>query len=124
MKLFGILLLSLISFGSMAQKSQYTKVAGVWQGTISAQGQTRKVLFHITFDGTELSATLDSPDQNATGLKVDEISFVEGVLKMKVNVVQGTYEGTLGNNKVEGKWSQWWQSIDLNLDKIRKKGTS
>ncbi len=124
MKLFSILLLSLLSFGTMAQKSQYTKVAGDWEGTIKAPTQDLKVIFHIIYDGENLSATMDRPSQNTTGIKVDEVSFVEGVLKMKVNVAQGSYEGTLGHFKVEGNWSQSGQSFQLNLEKIRKKGTS
>ena len=124
MKLFSIILLSLLSFGSMAQKSQYTKVAGDWEGTIKTPAQTNKVIFHITYDGEKLSATMDSPDQNVTGIKVDEVSFVEGVLKMKVNIAQGGYEGTVNNHKIEGKWTQGGQSIDLNLKKKRKLGTS
>lgn len=123
MKLLSIVFLSLISFGSMAQ-SQYLKVAADWEGSISAGGQTLKVVFHIKYDGETLSATMDSPDQNAFGLKVDEVSFTEGVLKMKVNIAQGSYEGTLNNNKVEGKWTQGGQSFDLNLEKKKKKGTS
>lgn len=124
MKLFSILLLSLISFGTMAQRSQYTKVAGDWEGTIKTPTQTHKVIFHIAYDGEKLSATMDSPDQSATGIKVDEVSFVEGVLKMKVNIAQGVYEGTVNNHKVEGKWTQGGQSITLNLVKKRKLGTS
>ena len=124
MKFLGILLLSIISFGSMAQ-NQYARLAGDWEGTISAQGQTLKVIFHITYNGEKLSATLDSPDQGATGLKVDEVSFVDGVLKMKSNVVQGTYEGVVTKFiKAEGKWSQGGMSVDLNLAKKTKKGTS
>jgi len=118
MKLLSILILSVISFASMAQQSQYAKIAGDWEGTLAAQGQEFKVIFHIKFEDGKLSATLDSPDQNATGLKVDEVSFVDGVLKMKSNQVQGTYEGTVINNmKTEGKWAQGGMSFDLNLVK-------
>lgn len=125
MKLLSILILSVISFGSMAQQSQYAKIAGDWEGLFSAQGQEFKVIFHIKFEDGKLSATLDSPDQSAIGLKVDEVSFVDGVLKMKSNQVQGTYEGTVINNlKTEGKWTLGGMSFDLNLLKKIQKSQS
>lgn len=107
----------------MAQ-SQYLKVAGDWEGTISVQDTSMKVIFHIKYDGESLSATMDSPDQNAFGLKIDEVSFTEGVLKMKSNQVQGNYEGTLKNKIVEGKWNQGGQAFDLKLIKKGKKRSS
>lgn len=125
MKLLSILILSVISFGSMAQQSQYAKIAGDWEGTLASQGQEFKVIFHIKYDDGKLSATLDSPDQSAIGLKVDEVSFVDGVLKMKSTQVQGTYEGTVINNlKTEGKWVQGGMTFDLNLVKKVKESKS
>lgn len=123
MRVLSILLFSMISLAGMAQ-SKYLKIAGDWEGSISNQGQSLKVVFHIKWDGENVSATMDSPDQNAFGLKVDEVSFVDGVLKMKSTVVQGNYEGTVNNNKIEGKWRQGAGEFELNLSKKRKKGTS
>lgn len=123
MKLLSTVFLTLLSFSAIAQ-SQYLKVAGDWEGSISAQGTSKKVIFHIKYDGESLSATMDSPDQNAFGLKVDEVSFTEGVLKMKLNQAQANYEGTLNNKIVEGKWSQTGQTFDLKLTKKGKKRSS
>lgn len=123
MKLLSTILLTLMSFGAMAQ-SQYLKVAGDWEGAITAQGQSLKVVFHIKYENEMLSATMDSPDQNTFGMKIDEVSFTEGVLKMKSNQLQGNYEGTYKNNIVEGKWTQGGQTFDLKLIKKVKKRTS
>ncbi len=107
----------------MAQ-SQYLKVAGNWEGSISVQESTFKVVFHIKYENEILSATMDSPDQNAFGLKVDEISFSEGVLKMKSNQAQASYEGILNNNIVEGKFSLAGQTYDAKLIKKVKRRSS
>lgn len=107
----------------MAQ-SQYLKVAGNWEGSISVQETSFKVVFHIKYENAVLSATMDNPDQNAYGLKVDEISFSEGVLKMKSNQAQTSYEGTLNNNIVEGKLSQAGQTYDVKLVKKGKRRSS
>ena len=123
MRLVGILFLSLLCYSGMAQ-SKYLKIAGDWEGTINAGSKPLKVVSHIKYEDAQVSATLDTPDRNAYGLKVDEISFVDGVLKMKSNIVNGSYEGIVNNNKVEGKWSQAGQSFELNLSKKLKKGAS
>ncbi|MCE7992013.1 MAG: hypothetical protein HEP71_08535 [Roseivirga sp.] len=123
MRLLSIVFLTLISFAAMGQ-SQYLKVAGDWEGSISVQETDIKVVFHIKYDGEALSATMDSPDQNAFGIKVDEVSFKEGILKMKSNQVQGDYEGTLNNNTVDGKWKLGQQTFDLKLSKKVKKRSS
>lgn len=123
MRLLSIVFLTLISFTAMGQ-SQYLKVAGNWEGSISVEGTDVKVVFHIKYDGETLSATLDNPDQNVFGIKVDEVSFKEGILKMKSNQVKGDYEGTLNNNTVDGKWEQRGQTFDLKLIKKLKKRSS
>lgn len=123
MRLLSIVFLTLISFTAMGQ-SQYLKVAGTWEGSISVQETSVKVVFHIKYDGEALSATLDNPDQNVFGIKVDEVSFKEGILKMKSNQVKGDYAGTLNNNTVDGKWEQRGQTFDLKLVKKVKRRSS
>lgn len=107
----------------MAQ-SQYLKVAGDWNGEVTVQETTRKIVFHIKYENQVLSATMDSPDQNAFGIKIDEISFSEGVLKMKSNQIEGSYEGTFNNNIVEGKWTQSGQTSNLKIVKKVKRRSS
>lgn len=123
MKLLCTVFLALMSFSTMAQ-SQYLKVAGNWEGSISVEEASFKVVFHIKYENEILSATMDNPDQNAYGLKVDEISFSEGVLKMKSNQAQTSYEGTLNHNIVEGKLSQAGQTYDMKLVKKVKRRSS
>lgn len=120
MKLLSLLILSLISFGSLAQTSQYTKVAAKWEGTITQGDKSVKVVFNIKYENKKLSATLDLPDQNAYGLKVDEVSFKDGDLILRSKIVRGTYEGTLMQNKVEGKWTQDGKTTDMVL---KRKGS-
>ena len=51
---------------------------------------------------------------------MDAIKFEDNKLTFSINGIGGSYEGTLKDGKLEGKWSQSGQSFDLNL-KMRDK---
>ena len=59
------------------------EIVGSWIGTLTVPGAELRIVFHITEgeDGT-LSATMDSPDQGATGITVSEVTFADGHLKL------------------------------------------
>jgi pimeloyl-ACP methyl ester carboxylesterase len=97
-------------------------VEGLWQGTLKVPGGELRIVFHINkaADG-KLSATLDSPDQGATGIAVDECAFSNGKLTLAVKTIGGGYEGTMKNDSsIEGKWSQAGMSLPLALKRIAK----
>ena len=50
-------------------------IAGDWAGYVNVQGAKLKIVFHILRDDGKLSATFDSPDQGAMGLKIDETAL-------------------------------------------------
>ena len=124
MKTLCILLLS-VFLSPFNAPQELNKAAGNWEGTLALPGgQSLKIVFHVMNKDGELSATMDSPDQNAFGLKMDEATFKDNTIKMTMNQIQGTYEGTLKDEKFIGKWSQSGQSFDLNLTRIKKTGDS
>ncbi len=114
----------ILSVFMVAQSSDPAKIAGDWEGTLSVQGQSLRLVIHIKYADNELSATLDSPDQGANGFKVDTITLKDDKLNFAINQFQGSYEGTLKDGKFEGKWSQGGQTLDLNLAKQKKTGKS
>ena len=84
-------------------------IAGDWQGTLNTgMGELRLVL-HISkaADGN-LTATLDSVDQGANGIPVKSATLKVSKLKLDVEAVQGTYEGTVAadGKSISGTWSQ------------------
>ena len=114
-------------FLTTGQNDDLNKAVGNWEGVISipAAGVELPVVFHVKKDDKgKLISTMDSPDQNAFGIKVDETSFKEGVLEMKINQAQGAYKGTLKNGVFEGTWTQAGQTFELKLKKAKRKGTS
>src|SRR5512135_675488 len=79
-------------------------VEGLWQGMLKVPGTELRVVFHINkaADG-KLSATLDSPDQGANGIPVEDCSFSNGKLKLAVKSIAGGFEGTMKNDStIEG----------------------
>lgn len=92
-------------------------VVGDWEGTLDAgmQGKLRVVL-HVTQakDGS-LSATTDSPDQNASGIPVSTITYKEPDLHFESDAVKGSYDGKMNKEtgEIAGDWSQGGATLPL-----------
>ena len=97
-------------------------VEGLWQGTLKVPGGELRVVFHINkaADG-KLTATLDSPDQGARGIAVEECTFRNGKLTLGAKAISGGYEGVMKNDStIEGSWKQSGMSLPLQLKRIEK----
>lgn len=97
-----------------------TRIVGDWEGELNALGASLPIVVHISETaGGELSATMDSPSQNAYGLKVSTIAFDGNQLRLEVRSIGGTYVGNLqeGSNTITGKWSQGGQTFGLDLER-------
>ena len=64
-----------------------------------------------------LSATMDSPDQGAYGIKVSQIILDDESLKFEVESIQGDYSGTYNPDSgfYAGTWKQAGSELPLNL---------
>ncbi len=96
------------------------EIVGSWIGTLTVPGTELRIVFHITEgeDGT-LSATMDSPDQGATGITVSEVTFADGHLKLVSAAVNGEFEGdlTADGSRIEGEWRQGGATLPLVLSR-------
>ena len=73
-------------------------IDGDWLGTLNIPGgQALHLAIHLTKspDGT-LAATFDSLDQNAMGIKVERVTYKDGVLTLELPAISARYEGTVG----------------------------
>ena len=97
-------------------------IVGNWEGSLSLpDGSTLRVLFHIKQDRAGvLSATLDSPDQGALEIPVDEVRFEDGALYLYLQVIEGSYTGTLREETeaIEGTWTQPGGTLPLNMERV------
>ena len=92
-------------------------ITGDWQGTLHAGAADLHLVLHIAKgDAGALKATLDSVDQAANGIPVSSISFKDSKLNFSVELVNGTYEGTLSvdGTTFSGTWSQG-QALPLDF---------
>jgi hypothetical protein len=91
-------------------------VTGDWQGTLKASGVELRIVVHISKNAAgNLSATFDSPDQGATGIKVGPIDLRGTKLNFTVISIDGSYQGNLNaaGTAISGTWTQ---HLDFPLD--------
>ena len=114
----AILVLSLAAL-SWAEPS----IEGKWLGTLEVSGAKLRIVFNIKQgpDGKLLS-TLDSPDQGAKDIPVDETSFEKDHLHLGVKGINGAYEGDANSDlsEIKGTWSQNGASLPLDLKRTDK----
>lgn len=91
---------------------------GRWEGSLALpNGQNIGVVIKITEgpDG-KLAATLDSPSQGAVDLPLSDVVGEDHVLRFKLAVVNGSFEGKLeGDDTIVGAWTQGPGSLPLTL---------
>jgi outer membrane receptor protein involved in Fe transport len=108
-----ILLISTAMFFAISMKSQ--DIAGTWNGTLSVMGQNLRLVFNITKDGDTYKATMDSPDQGATGLAMSSVKFENNKLTMTLSSMGVEYSGDVKDNTITGTFKQMGYSFPLNL---------
>jgi len=108
-------------FSTIALPYNNEAIEGIWQGTLKAGAIELRIVFKLS-QGPEgiLTATMDSPDQGAKDIPVDEVIFENGNLRLENKVAMGVFEGKLkdDNLSIEGEWKQSGQSFPLVLERI------
>ena len=94
---------------------------GDWEGTLEAPGLKLKIIFHVTAEGDQYSATMDSPDQGAMGIPVTTTTFADGKLFIEAKNLGMTYEGALDTDgaNIKGVFKQGPATIPLNLSRVK-----
>ena len=113
---------SIIGFAQQQDTSEIS-IEGIWEGKLKVPGTELRIVFKISKnpDGT-LTATLDSPDQGATDIPVEEVIFEDNILRLNVKAVRGIYEGKVSEDflVIEGEWKQSGQTLPLTLKRVDK----
>jgi hypothetical protein len=93
-------------------------IAGTWTGTLEVQGAKLRVVFHVKKSGEGYDATMDSPDQNATGIAVSGVKYEHPNVRFDVAAAGAYYEGVLHAEKeITGKWVQAGTAFYLVLER-------
>lgn len=112
-RLSFLLFFATFSFALHAQS-----IVGTWSGNIVLPQGELPLVLHVSEEEGKLSATMDSPLQNAFGLPVDSISFADAQLRFAVNVAQLNYQGQLvAADSISGTFSQGGAQLPLGFKK-------
>ncbi len=99
---------------------QTVSAEGSWEGTLSVQGQSLTIVFHLTRDADGgLVGTMDSPDQGATGIPVTDVIEADNEITISVAAAAGSFQGELAEsrNVIDGEWSQGGRTWPLMLSR-------
>lgn len=95
-----------------------SEVVGTWHGTLTVGANDLRMVVHIETTSDSLTATMDSPDQGATGIPVEKVAVAGDSLSLQVSVVNGRFDGEVRSEDViEGTWTQNGQSFPLTLER-------
>jgi uncharacterized protein len=94
---------------------------GSWMGTISVGSVNLRLVFNIKLNQPDsLSASMDSPDQNARNIPMGSVILKKDSLTILAPLLLGNYKGLVKNDSIiAGEWTQRGQSIRLDLKKLR-----
>ncbi|WP_257669771.1 alpha/beta hydrolase family protein [Parapedobacter tibetensis] len=93
------------------------QITGDWKGMLSIQGTSLNLIFHISEKDGALSATMDSPDQGASGIPLSEVDFQDNTLTLGLSQAGMAYTGTLSGNTISGTFKQGGMEFPLSLEK-------
>lgn len=100
----------------MACTATARDITGQWIGKLQVPGGRLTLILHLSNDGDgRLSASLDSPDQGATGIPCDSVVYAEPNLTVVINAIGGRYEATLDGDTLRGLFTQFGRSYPLLL---------
>ena len=94
-------------------------LVGAWLGTLDLGTAKLHIVFHITVTSTGLSATLDSPDQGATGIPTTSTTLTGDTLTIEAAALHGTFTGAVAEDQstIAGTWTQGPNTLPLTLTK-------
>ncbi|HMG93894.1 MAG TPA: hypothetical protein VK589_27735 [Chryseolinea sp.] len=90
---------------------------GEWSGSLQIQGTAVKVVLHVSYVDGEYTTTLDSPDQNANGIKVNTTTVDDLNVKFEIQAASAINEGVMSQNRITGKWLQSGTAFFLELSR-------
>jgi uncharacterized protein len=98
-------------------RSGTSAIAGNWAGVLRFPQGNLRIILHISGSDSDLDATADSPDQNATGLPVDSIARSGQTLRFAMNRLNARFEGTIAGDTIRGTFNQNGSDVPLTLQR-------
>lgn len=112
--------ISILFFSITALAQDAKKFIGKWEGKINV-GIEIRVVFNFKDDGKGgITATTDSPDQNAFDIPVKVTSVTQDIISLEIEAVNATFTGKLENDStMNGKIMQ---GVEIPVILTKKEG--
>jgi imidazolonepropionase-like amidohydrolase/pimeloyl-ACP methyl ester carboxylesterase len=111
-----------LSFGP-ARKPRPSGVEEIWEGKLKAGAIEIRLVFHFfkQKDGS-YAGTMDSPDQGAKDLDLDEVSIKDDAVRIELKSAGLVFQGKRGKEgqEISGDFKQAGRSFPLTLKKVTK----
>jgi fermentation-respiration switch protein FrsA (DUF1100 family) len=120
--LFAILILiAPVAYSQESATDSTQPFEGIWQGSLELGATQLRIVFHIHQDDSGVwTASMDSPDQGAEGIAVDQVEIKGDSLFLTIAVAQGSYNGVLEEGIIKGHWNQSGMSLALDLERVEQ----
>lgn len=109
-------LFTVFAFALTINAQQYD---GTWAGNLEIQNTKLPIVFHIQKSGENYSATMDSPKQNAFGMKVKSTTVSNNKIILDMSDIGIMFEGILKTDSILGQFAQSGMTFPLNLSKTK-----
>ncbi len=95
-------------------------IDGTWMGTLDPGTIKLRIVFHITSTEKGITATLDSPDQNARGIPVTSANYSNATLSIEIKPLGAAFTGTANRERTEirGTFTQAGADFPLVLNRV------
>lgn len=102
---------------------QAQSITGTWYGLLTIPSGQVHIVYHITQTADTYAATMDSPDQGAKGLPMENVTFSGNKITISSVKIGISYTGTFlpDSNKITGTFSQGAFNTPLDLSSVMKK---
>ena len=92
-------------------------ISGQWNGILKVQSTQLRIVYNILKTDSGYTATMDSPDQNAKGLPIDETTFMDNELFLNASSMGFSYKGVVNTatDTIKGIFMQGAAKLDLVL---------
>jgi len=122
----GLFFVPTITNSASTPVRSYAKAAditGDWLGTLEFGATRLRIVFHITTRQEGLQATIDSPDQNVSGLPVSSVQVNGLSVTLESTRLSAVYEGKISSDfsTLDGTWKQGALESPLNLKRVKDK---
>ena len=90
-------------------------ITGTWNGVLKVQGMQLRIVFHIDKANNGYKSTMDSPDQGAKGIPVNNTMLADNTVSLSITMAGIDYSGVLEGNNIKGTFKQGGMEIPLEL---------